>query len=172
MKRPKGNDIFTYLLPLSSFFMPAQIKFTQTQRSSTRTRPKTRLLLFEGIANPTRDNVCVPKLCQSYTVIHYTKKSIYFGNWAGDFLILNSIEHDKFSLFEWQNVISLLNRHPPSPKGFLMTGQFPQFVRFLQIWLARIFPIWIPRSATDSTMCDFHNFGLIFTGQCTVCPKE
>ena len=21
------------------------------------------------------------------------------------------------------------------------------------------------------TMCDFHNFGLIFTGQCTVCLK-
>ena len=82
MKRPKGNDIFTYLLPLSSFFMPAQIKFTQTQRSSTRTRPKTRLLLFEGIANPTRDNVCVPKLCQSYTVIHYTKKVNLLRKWS------------------------------------------------------------------------------------------
>ena len=72
----------------------------------------------------------VPKL---YSHTLHKKKSIYFGNGAGDFLILNSIEHDKFSLFEWQNVISLLNRHPPSPKGFLMTGQFPQFVRFLQI---------------------------------------
>ena len=26
-------------------------------------------------------------------------------------------------------------------------------------------------SSTTSTMCDFHNFGLIFTGQCTVCLK-
>ena len=24
---------------------------------------------------------------------------------------------------------------------------------------------------SQDTMCDFHNFGLIFVGQCTVCPK-
>ena len=30
---------------------------------------------------------------------------------------------------------------------------------------------WIKNCSKLFTMCDFHNFGLIFTGQCTVCVK-
>ena len=63
----------------------------------------------------------------------------------------------------WMNVVDPDRRNIGGPYG-ICSSHFSGIYYLFLIFFKHILP-------SPSTRCDFHNFGLIFTGQCTVCLK-
>ena len=76
--------------------------------------------------------------------------------------VLNNKKFSPLSKSQPQSELDFYIKKPPDCMYSLgnLGGRWPPFFAF-----------WNPLVPPTSTMCDFHNYGLIFIGQCTVCLK-